>query len=108
MNKHGEMKMTNYRWTICIMMFLSLTINYLDRQVLSLTWDEFIKPEFHWNEIHYGRITATFSIVYAIGMLFAGRVIGNEGWFLVVDRGVVVGCLPACFLWCGNRSLCRT
>ncbi len=67
--------MTNYRWTICIMMFLALMINYLDRQVLSLTWDEFIKPEFHWNEAHYGIVTATFSIVYAIGMLFAGRLI---------------------------------
>ena len=54
MNKTGNnltQKMTNYRWTICIMMFLALTVNYLDRQVLSLTWDEFIKPEFHWNEI---------------------------------------------------------
>ncbi len=67
--------MTHYRWTICIMMFLALTINYLDRQVLSLTWDEFIKPEFHWDESHYGLVTATFSIVYAIGMLFAGRII---------------------------------
>ena len=67
--------MTHYRWTICMMMFLALTINYLDRQVLSLTWDEFIKPEFHWNEMHYGVVTATFSIVYALGMLFAGRII---------------------------------
>ena len=80
MSEHSEChvmteKMTNYRWTICIMMFLALTINYLDRQVLSLTWDEFIKPEFHWNEAHYGIVTATFSIVYAIGMLFAGRLI---------------------------------
>lgn len=78
-------KMTNYRWTICIMMFLALTINYLDRQVLSLTWDEFIKPEFHWNEIHYGYVTATFSIVYAIGMLFAGRAVdwlGTKAGFL--------------------------
>ena len=66
-------KMTNYRWTICAMLFFATTINYLDRQVLSLTWDEFIKPEFHWNESHYGIITAVFSIVYAICMLFAGR-----------------------------------
>ena len=57
-------KMTNYRWTICAMLFFATTINYLDRQVLSLTWDEFIKPEFHWNESHYGIITAVFSIVY--------------------------------------------
>lgn len=78
-------KMTNYRWTICIMMFLALTVNYLDRQVLSLTWDEFIKPEFHWNEINYGYVTATFSIVYAIGMLFAGRAVdwlGTKAGFM--------------------------
>ena len=57
--------MTNYRWTICAMLFFATTVNYLDRQVLSLTWDEFIKPEFHWNEVHYGTITSVFSIVWA-------------------------------------------
>ena len=67
--------MTNYRWTICAMLFFATTVNYLDRQVLSLTWDEFIKPEFHWDESHYGTITSVFSIVYAICMLFAGRFI---------------------------------
>ena len=36
-------KMTNYRWVICAMLFFATTVNYLDRQVLSLTWDEFIK-----------------------------------------------------------------
>ena len=40
-------KMTQYRWTICAMLFFATTVNYLDRQVLSLTWDEFINPEFH-------------------------------------------------------------
>ncbi len=67
--------MTNYRWAICSMLFFATTINYLDRQVLSLTWDEFIKPEFHWDESHYGKITAVFSFVYALCMLFAGRFI---------------------------------
>ena len=72
-------KMTNYRWSICALLFVATTINYLDRQVLSLTWDEFIKPEFHWDESHYGNITAIFSIVYAISMLFAGRFIDWMG-----------------------------
>ena len=67
--------MTNYRWTICAMLFFATTVNYLDRQVLSLTWDEFIKPEFHWDESHYGTITAAFSFIYAACMLFAGRII---------------------------------
>ena len=77
--------MTNYRWTICALLFFATTINYLDRQVLSLTWDEFIKPEFHWDENHYGTITGVFSLVYAIGMLFAGRFVdwmGSKKGFL--------------------------
>jgi len=77
--------MTSFRWTICAMLFFATTINYLDRQVLSLTWDEFIKPEFHWNEDHYGTITGVFSLVYAVCMLFAGRFIdwmGSKKGFL--------------------------
>lgn len=66
-------KMTNFRWVICAMLFFATTVNYLDRQVLSLTWDEFIKPEFHWDESHYGTVTSIFSIIYALSMVFAGR-----------------------------------
>ena len=69
----SEQKMTNYRWTICAMLFFATTINYLDRQVLSLTWKDFISPEFHWTNDNYGTITALFSIFYAVSMLFAGR-----------------------------------
>lgn len=36
--------MTNYRWIICAMLFFATTVNYLDRQVLSLTWKDFISP----------------------------------------------------------------
>ena len=84
MNMGNEQK-TNYRWVICSLLFFATTINYLDRQVLSLTWDEFIKPEFHWNEDHYGTITGLFSLIYAISMLFAGRFIdwlGSKKGFL--------------------------
>lgn len=70
---------TNFRWVICAMLFVATAVNYLDRQVLSLTWDEFIKPEFHWNESHYGTITSLFSIIYAICMLFAGRFVDWMG-----------------------------
>ncbi|WP_420833015.1 MULTISPECIES: MFS transporter [Sphingobacterium] len=66
-------KKGNYRWVICSLLFFATTINYLDRQVLSLTWKDFISPEFHWTNTDYGNITALFSIFYAISMLFAGR-----------------------------------
>ncbi len=72
-------KMTNYRWVICGMLFVALVINYLDRQVLSLTWKNFIAPEFNWTDADYGRITGIFSIVYALAMLFAGKFIDHVG-----------------------------
>lgn len=72
-------KMTNFRWVMCAMLFFATTVNYLDRQVLSLTWDEFIKPEFHWDESHYGTITSVFSIMYAVCMLFAGKFVDWMG-----------------------------
>jgi len=66
-------KMTNYRWVICGLLFFTVAINYMDRQVLSLTWKDFIAPEFHWTNNDYGTITGLFSIFYAISLLFAGR-----------------------------------
>jgi len=49
LQEETNVKMTSFRWTIVTTLFVATTINYLDRQVLSLTRDEFIKPEFHWN-----------------------------------------------------------
>jgi ACS family hexuronate transporter-like MFS transporter len=71
----SQQKIGKYRWTICAMLFFATTINYMDRQVLSLTWKEFIAPEFHWTNNDYGNITALFSIFYAVSMLFAGRLV---------------------------------
>ena len=33
-------KMSNFRWVICALLFIATTVNYMDRQVLSLTWKE--------------------------------------------------------------------
>src|SRR5690554_305900 len=71
--QQGKAKMTNQRWTICLMLFLATTVNYLDRQVLSLTWADFIAPEFHWTNSDYGTIAGLFSLFYAFSMLFAGK-----------------------------------
>ena len=84
-------KMTNYRWVICSMLFFATTINYMDRQVLSLTWKDFIAPEFHWTDDDYGTITAIFSILYAVFCLFAGKFID---WM-----GTKKGYLWSIFVW---------
>ncbi|MCC8143007.1 MAG: MFS transporter [Tannerellaceae bacterium] len=71
-------KITNYRWTICALLFAATTINYLDRQVLSLL-QPLLAEEFHWTDSDYGTITAIFSLAYAISMLFTGRFIDKLG-----------------------------
>ena len=72
-------KMTNWRWVMCAMLFFATTVNYMDRQVLSLTFKEFIQPEFHWTDSDYGTITGVFSICYAIFCLFAGKFVDWMG-----------------------------
>ena len=92
-------RMTNYRWIICAMLFFATTVNYLDRQVLSLTWKDFISPEFHWTDTHYGYITAIFSIVYALGNLFAGRFIDwmgtKKGYLWAIAVWSIGACMHA-------------
>ncbi|MDD5284012.1 MAG: MFS transporter, partial [Bacteroidales bacterium] len=94
----GE-KATRYRWTVCMMLFFATTVNYMDRQVLSLTWMDFIAPEFHWTNVHYGKITGIFSIMYAIGVLFAGRIIDRidtkKGYLWAIGIWSVGACLHA-------------
>lgn len=89
-------KMTNYRWVICSMLFFATTINYMDRQVLSLTWKDFIAPEFHWTDDDYGTITAVFSILYAVFCLFAGKFIDWMGTKKGYLWSIFVGSLGAC------------
>ena len=85
------MKRSNFRWIICALLFFATAVNYMDRQVLSLTWKDFIAPEFNWTDNDYGTITAVFSIIYAICNLFAGK---------FIDRlGTKKGYLWAIFIW---------
>lgn len=67
-----------YRWTICGLLFFATTVNYLDRQVLSLLAPS-LSEEFGWTNSDYANITAVFQFVYAISMLFAGRIIDKLG-----------------------------
>ena len=71
--------MTNWRWWLCSLLFFATTVNYLDRQVLSLTYEGFIKPEFGWTDANYGTITSVFSILYAVFCLFAGKFVDWMG-----------------------------
>ena len=85
-----------------MMLFMATTVNYMDRQVLSLTWADHIAPEFHWTDSDYGNITAVFSLVYAIGLLFAGRLIDwldtKKGYLWAIGIWSFGACIHA---YCG-------
>ena len=96
-------KMSNFRWVICALLFLATTINYMDRQVLSLTWKDFIAPDFHWTDSDYGTITGMFSLFYAIANLFAGKFIDwmgtKKGYLIAIFVWSVGACLHAACGW---------
>ncbi|MBE6283366.1 MAG: MFS transporter [Mediterranea massiliensis] len=99
----NQTKKTNWRWWICLLLFVATTINYMDRQVLSLTWKDYIAPEFHWTDSDYGTITGFFSIFYAVASLFAGRFVDwmgtKKGYLWAIFVWSVGACLHAACGW---------
>jgi ACS family hexuronate transporter-like MFS transporter len=76
-------RLGHVRWTICAMLFVATSINYMDRQVLGL-----LKPTLMLSianhgigmtEVGYGYIMAAFQIAYAVGLLAAGRFVDKVG-----------------------------
>ncbi|HJU74924.1 MAG TPA: MFS transporter [Gemmatimonadaceae bacterium] len=72
-----------FRWTICALLFIATTINYIDRQVLGILAPT-LQRELNWSETDYGDIVSWFSFAYALGFLAAGRIMDWIG----VKRGL--------------------
>jgi ACS family hexuronate transporter-like MFS transporter len=68
----------NYRWVICALIFFATTINYVDRAVLGVLAPT-LRTEIGWTNQDYGYISASFTLAYAIGYLFAGWLIDYIG-----------------------------
>ncbi len=89
----GQMAMNaagNYRWTICALLFLATTINYIDRQILSLL-KEILDQELGWTNAQFGWVNSAFQLSYGLGLL-------GFGWF--VDRfGTKVGYAVSIVAW---------
>jgi ACS family hexuronate transporter-like MFS transporter len=77
-------KIGKYRWRICALVFFATTINYLDRQVISL-----LKPflesaglfgddPLHYESV-YANLVIIFQVAYASGMLLVGGIIDKFG-----------------------------
>jgi ACS family hexuronate transporter-like MFS transporter len=71
-------KIGRVRWTICAMLFVATSINYMDRQVIAI-----LKPtlmhSIGMTEVGYGHIMAAFMVAYAVGLLAAGRFVDKVG-----------------------------
>jgi len=76
--RSGRILAGRFRWVICGLLFLGVTKNYMDRQVLGVLKGP-LQHEFGWNEIDYGNLVFTFQAAYALGMIFVGRLIDRLG-----------------------------
>ncbi len=63
-----------YRWFVCVLLFLATTINYIDRQILSLL-KPILDDQLHWTNEQFGQVNAAFQLAYAVGLL-------GFGWFI--------------------------
>ena len=72
-------KIKHLRWYICGLLFFITTINYIDRQVLSVLEPDYLKPQIGWSEIEYGRIVLVFQLAYAAMFLAFGRIMDWVG-----------------------------
>lgn len=79
-----------YRWLVCGLLFLAITINYIDRQILSLI-KEILDREIGWTNTQFGLVNSAFAFAYAFGLL-------GFGWF--VDRfGTKLGLTVSISAW---------
>jgi ACS family hexuronate transporter-like MFS transporter len=69
---------THVRWWILGLVFLGITVNYLDRMVMGILAPGF-QTEFLISDVHYGYIQSAFALSYAIGQVFSGRLLDRIG-----------------------------
>ena len=80
----------NYRWVVCALLFFATTINYIDRQILSLL-KEILDQKIGWTNEQFGWVNSAFQFSYGIGLL-------GFGWF--VDRfGTKIGYTVSIIAW---------
>ena len=68
----------SFRWMILFMLFAATTINYLDRQILSIL-KPILDQELGWTDTQYGMIMSIFQASYAVGLTMFGWIIDKYG-----------------------------
>ena len=68
----------NYRWVICALLFFATTINYIDRQILSLL-KPILDDKMGWTNEQFGWINSLFQGAYGMGLLWFGWYVDRQG-----------------------------
>jgi len=66
------------RWWIAALLFASTTINYIDRQTLSVL-APYLKRDFAWSNSDFAMIVIAFRAAYTIFQLLSGRMLDRLG-----------------------------
>jgi len=74
----AESNIGRFRWVICAILFLGVTKNYMDRQLLGVLKTT-LQHDLGWNEIDYGNLVSAFQVAYAFGLVVVGRWIDRVG-----------------------------
>ncbi|HEY3494892.1 MAG TPA: MFS transporter [Polyangiaceae bacterium] len=74
----GSNSVGRYRWVVCALLFFATTVNYIDRQILSLL-KPILDKELGWTNAEFGSVNAAFQGAYAIGLLLFGVFIDRYG-----------------------------
>lgn len=71
-------KVGSVRWTVCAMLFVASSINYMDRQVIAILAPT-IQHSIGMTEVGYSHVVAAFQVAYMLGMLAVGRFVDRFG-----------------------------
>jgi ACS family hexuronate transporter-like MFS transporter len=69
---------SRFRWIVCALLFFATTINYIDRQILSLL-KPILDEELGWTNEQFGWVNSMFQGAYAISYLGFGIFIDRYG-----------------------------
>lgn len=99
---------TRYRWSICLLLFVGLLINYIDRQILSLL-KPILDEQLHWTNAQFGAINSAFQLAYAVSLFSFGWLVDRHGskigyaisisaWSLAAAGHALVTSIPGFFV----------
>ena len=101
-------KLIGHRWVVCGLLFFATTINYIDRQILSLL-KPILDEQLHWTNAEFGLVNSAFQGAYGVSLLIFGWLIDKYGtkigyaisiaaWSLAAMGHALVGSVGG-FLW---------